>query len=85
MNFFNFKIFVSCGRCYYKCKSFSNLLYLFYSTFFWLYSYPGVHCINLREDSDFPHEQIKLSLLFMVSIWQYNKRLRVFFISFFLY
>lgn len=42
-----------------------------------------MHCINLREDSDFPHEQIKLSLLFMVSIWQYNKRLRVFFISFF--
>lgn len=38
-----------------------------------------MHCINLRQESDFPHEQIKLSLLFMVSICQCKKRLKFLF------
>lgn len=51
--------------------------YSLYHFFFFflavLHLYPGVHWINLRRESDFPHEQIKLSLLFMVSICQCKK------------
>lgn len=46
--------------------------------------YPEVHRINLIRESDFPHEQIKLTLLFLVSICQYKKRLGgLFFFLFF--
>lgn len=76
-----FETVSSAGHIFYIIISYSISIYyfLFRTT---LYLDPGVHWINLRRESDFPHEQIKLSLLFMVSICQCKKIEVSFFFSF---
>ena len=76
-------IFFSCYVFFFFSffPSFFLFSFFFFFFFFWpiLHLNPGVHWINLRRESDFPHEQIKLTLLFMVSIRQCKKALRFFF------